>query len=89
MAHLWKAGDLAVCVERSPHYPHGSDVPQLRATYRVSGVVDVQEGLGLLLDGMRLRGPYVGYLARRFRPILPAEPCFVEAMRSLKPRVEA
>ncbi len=90
MAHQWKAGDLAVCVDVSGTPRTRSDIPAQKAVYRVSEVFQHWSGvIGLRLVGLTLRYGDAGYAASRFRPVLPAEPVFTEAMRSLKPRVEA
>lgn len=95
-AHVWKAGDLAKCVLGG--FMAGNPVgtfPRKGATYRVIKVIPPMEwagdmyGAGLVLDRIRANNPHGGFYCGRFRPILPAEPAFTEAMRSLKPRVEA
>lgn len=92
MAHQWKAGDLAVCVALTiPGRPVPSKILRLGRIYRVKtvrwSVGDQCVALGL--DGVYSKGPRRDWHAEAFRPILPAEPCFTEAMRSLRPKVEA
>lgn len=99
MAHQWKAGDLAKCVDaqKCPVYPSSTRV-SLGAIYRVVGVKTIaniygEDCVGLKLDRDNCIHPVTGMEGHenvvRFRPVLPAEPAFTEAMRSLKPRVEA
>lgn len=95
MAHLWKVGDLAVCVDDSPvRYIDGlietkrEYVERLRKgeVYRVTHIA---RGKTVDCIGLGDFNKLAGGESTRFRPILPAEPAFTEAMRSLKPRVEA
>lgn len=99
MSHQWKAGDLAKCVDAAdcPIFPGSTRVVE-GAVYRVTGVKVIPDvygkgQVGLKLDRHNCIHPVTGAEgfdhARRFRPILPAEPCFTEAMRSLRPKVEA
>lgn len=90
MAHQWKAGDLAVCVNP------GSKILSYRSIYRVEAVTPVRKwiegfvGVGLILVGVRHPKNTCGdFCCKNLRPILPAEPAFTEAMRSLRPKVEA
>lgn len=88
----WKAGDLAVCVDLSVAEHHlPITAIEVRRIYRVERVfVSPRNGnLVLVLHGVRADTSDGGYASFRFRKLLPAEPCFTEAMRSLKPKVEA
>ena len=93
MSHQWKAGDLAVCVDASAGGSTGIAHLEYRGTYRVERIYVSPRGLiGLVLFGVRNLDRWnrpVGWNADRFRPVLPAELCFTEAMRSLRPKVEA
>jgi len=89
-AHVWKAGDLAKCVNPA------SVILAYRGVYRVESITpfrkwnDGSECVGLLFVGHRHPANKSGHFAAdNFRPILPAEPAFTDAMRSLKPRVDA
>lgn len=91
MAHLWKAGDLAVCVNvnaRFLRYRHVYRVAEVTPSQRWSPSGSIGVGL-ILVDQRHPKNTSGHFAALNFRPILPAEPCFVGAMRSLKPRVEA
>lgn len=93
MAHQWKAGDLAVRV-RVPDgiLPEARRVPnsmKVGGVYRVAEVLVHLGRVGLVIDGHASLHPTKAWGAEMFRPILPAEPCFAEAMRSLRPKVEA
>ncbi len=99
MAHQWKAGDLAKCVigDDCPIFP-GSSRRLKGAIYRVLDVKAINDVYGRSCVGLRMdRGNPIHPVDGRegftnaiaFRPILPAEPAFTEAMRSLKPKVEA
>ena len=104
MAHQWKAGDLAVCVDDSRRWLPFDPPFRSGKVYRVEAVnADADEMIfgepvGLILAGIPefdIITPNFhchagdGWVADRFHPILPAEPCFTEAMRSLRPKVEA
>lgn len=96
MAHQWKAGDLAVKVRRKrrPGYTVTPSCVQHRPPYgrpcRVVSVTVSKSGkVGLILDGYPTPGNLFGWAAYCFEPILPAEPAFTQAMRSLKPSMEA
>ena len=86
MAHQWKAGDLAVCVDPEGRGKRCAIPPRFRATYRVLEVT--HGGRGLLFSELN-PAPYDAFNAHRFRPIEPAEPSFTKAMRELRPLVEA
>jgi hypothetical protein len=98
-AHVWKAGDLARCNndDACPVYPSASARVK-GAIYRVLEVRAITSlagnpCVGLKLDRHNPVHPITGEEgysnAVCFRPILPAEPAFTDAMRSLKPRVDA
>ena len=99
MAYQWKAGDLAVCVnaDQCPIYPES--VRRVKgAVYRVIAVMSINDVYGRAQVGLKLdrHNPIhpttgnEGYSnAVCFRPILPAEPCFTEAIRALLPKAEA
>ncbi|EQB03894.1 hypothetical protein [Sphingobium sp. HDIP04] len=92
MAHQWKAGDLARCINDCED--DGTPLGIVRGRiYRVINVFNGWDENGLpsfaLNVGVIGTNGCDGFSADCFRPVLPAEPCFVEAMRSLKPRVEA
>jgi len=98
MAHQWKAGDLAVCVDNSSRWGEFAAYtpwrPTYRGTYKVAGVRVIEDDLGDfvaldLVEDPDAFNPEAAWEADRFRPILPADPAFTDAMRSLKPRVEA
>lgn len=89
-AHVWKAGDLARYINPA------ATILTHRAIYRVESVTPFQkwdrgsECVGLVLVGHCHPNNKCGHFAaRNFRPIVPAEPAFTEAMRALKPRVDA
>ena len=91
MAHQWKAGDVAVRV-RVPHGVPGPRMPsrfKIGGAYRVRAVLTHLNRIGLVVDGHPSPHPTKAWGSEMFRPILPAEPCFTEAMRSLRPKVEA
>ncbi len=90
MSWEWKAGDLAVCVNED------AVTLQYRSIYRVEAVTPVIEwnrgyvGVGLILAGFRHPLNKSGHFcSRHFRPVEPAEPAFTNAMRELRPLVEA
>ena len=87
MAHQWKAGDLARCIHVGKHWSKYPIV--VGRAYRVIWAGKSAEGpVALQVSGADQEQGGC-WDAAWFRPILPAEPQFVEAMRSLKPRVEA
>lgn len=88
MAHMWKVGDKAVCVEATRKDPKGSDIPIRGRVYTVHGVLPFKGGIGLVFEGMVLRGGYNGYNAERFRPIVKADDDFIAQMRALKQKVK-
>ena len=88
MAHMWKVGDKAVCVEAARKDPKGSDIPILGRVYTVTEVLALKDRIGLVFEGMCLRGGYKGYTAERFRPIVKADDDFIAQMRALKPKVK-
>lgn len=74
MAHQWKAGDLAVCVDASPS-EEGYAPPELTEgqVYTVYSVgIDQFGAVGLFLDELDSQGYAGGYLASRFRPVTDA-----------------
>ncbi len=89
MAHLWKVGDKAVCIRDTPWELYKGTMPD--NPVRFGAVVSVARVIAF--DGITWiafnERPKTAYDAAFFRPVLPAEPCFTEAMRNLKPRVEA
>lgn len=100
MAHQWKAGDLAKCVRPNGEWvpysyniPAPLNAPEQYGVYRVRAVALTNRTLRnfwrkrlVVLELVGIRGRYN---CCYFRPILPAEPAFTEAMRSLRPKVEA
>tara|TARA_Y100000114_G_scaffold153717_2_gene174290 strand:+ start:38679 stop:38981 length:303 start_codon:yes stop_codon:yes gene_type:complete len=100
MAHQWKAGDLAVCVmpgqvwdKSASGAPAPANAPSHGKVYRfVEAVMSSRPwwqfwNMPILLLGFEnVPGRYN---AACFRPILPADPAFTEAMRSLKLKVRA
>lgn len=99
MAHLWKSGDLARCINADPCPIFPSSVRRVKGrVYRVVDVMTINDvygrsQVGLKLDRDNPIHPVTGGEAYSnaicFRPIKPASRKFTEAMRSLKPRVEA
>ena len=91
MAHQWKAGDLAVCVDVSEIEPgcgwahDAANCPPIKSTLRIFEILQDDECgcIFAILDGG------YGALLQRLRPVLPASRKFTEQMRSLKPKVEA
>lgn len=91
-AHVWKAGDLAKCVALAiPSRPTPSRLLRLGRIYRVTSVrwSVGDQCVAIGLEGVYSKGPLRDWHAECFRPTLPAEPAFTEALRSLKPRVDA
>lgn len=99
MAHIWKAGDLARCVidDDCPIFPTSSRRVK-GAVYRVMDVKTINDVYGNPVVGLKMDRhnpvhPVTGEKGYNshicFRPILPAEPAFTEAMRHLRPKVEA
>ena len=89
---------MAVCVDSSDRWGDFGVFtpwkPQHRGTYRVAGVRVVKDSFGEFValdleEDPDAFNPEAAWEANRFRPVLPAEPAFTEAMRSLKPKVEA
>ena len=90
----WQVGDLAVCVDDKDF--DGSKMEIIKGRiYRVQDVFVGCEYRGGPCDVVALDVGVIGsdgqagFDAACFRPILPAEPAFTEAMRSLRPKVEA
>lgn len=94
----WKPGDHAVCIDDGPIRTIGG-WPEVRPeeafaiqnlrrgrVYRISRLIPVMMGgfTAIICGDER-----VGGCTDRFRKIEPAETIFTEAMRNLKPRVEA
>lgn len=91
MAHIWKVGDKAVCVDLSPFLPHEMPTKcvKLRAIYIVTGVGKHETGHATLeLKGVvpDTRSGKLG--AFRFSPIVKADDDFIAQMRALKPKVK-
>ena len=82
----WEIGDLALCVEQ--------DIFGRLSVGRSYTVIDLNVdylnvphiGLGLILSEISARKPYRGFIATRFRKILPDahEPCEAEFITLLK-----
>ncbi len=93
MAHQWKAGDLAVRVsvpaDAIPEAPRVLTSMKVGCIYRVCDALVHLGRVGLVIDGHPSPHPTQAWDAEIFRPVLPAEPAFTEAMRSLRPTVEA
>lgn len=91
-------GDVVVCVDDGPcqclRCQRGFTSPvvsvKLNALYRVEGFSALNNGdLSLLLVGIPARaGHRRGTAMRRFRKVLPADPKFIEQIRSLTPHRE-
>ena len=69
----WQAGDLALCVRDD------TDIPpkqlQKGRIYIVTHVtVDWRGTIGLLLDGLPIRGFWLGFAEHRFRKVTPPKP---------------
>lgn len=95
MAHQWKVGDLAVCVDDSPPRMIGGLIETKREYVErlrkgeIYRVTHIARGKTVDCIGLGDINKRAGGECTRFRPILPAEPAFTEAMRSLRPKVEA
>lgn len=93
-AHVWKAGDLAKCVDDAGGFCPVEKIPaeiKKGKVYRVqrAGVSVDHFGKEYVIIGLVGFDWSRGFNTHYFRPILPAEPAFTDAMRSLKPRVDA
>ncbi|HEX7852090.1 MAG TPA: hypothetical protein VF503_00155 [Sphingobium sp.] len=90
----WAPGDLAVCVDDAANeWSKPDPLPIVRGRIYCVAKVGLSPIRKLPMLGLvelpADSGRYHGFVAERFRKIEPAEPCFIEAMHSLRPKVEA
>lgn len=85
-----RANDVVVCIDDSPNPLLGSSLVKRGNLYRVTGLAPpkpcahcgfTEDSPGVHLQGIQLPHPW-GHCDRRFEKLLPAEPCFTEALRS-------